>query len=149
MLNKVYLQWNTPAFTPIDFACFARMFPFYTVFIPYGSGGLRMFEVQGWNSHAQSHDTFIVNWKVNCFVTFSPMEGRPPPCTSPESTGAIWADRGKAQGETGRGKRKDEETLLMSVAPAAWRILYLLVLVAPRLPVGLMLCRSPATKPQH
>lgn len=36
---------------------------------------------------------------------------------------------------------------LMFVDPVALRILCLLVFAALRLPVGLMLCRSPATKP--
>lgn len=69
-----------------------------------------------------------------------------------QSCAPIWTDREEARGGGGKwggGKRKSEETLLMIVAPAALRILCLLVLVVLQLPVGLMLCRSPATKPQH
>lgn len=56
-------------------------------------------------------------------------------------------EKGKQKKVGERREREGEVSSLMFVAPAALRILCLHVLAALRLPVGLMLCSCPATKP--
>lgn len=52
------------------------------------------------------------------------------------------------QSRKGGSRKGESEDLVKYLWPPALRILCLLVLVAPPLPVCLILCSSPATKPQ-